>query len=176
MRALFCVGLAALALGACGPAQTAPSQGQGEGQAVAAEDQIVNFGADDAEMNAAIAAARKTLPVFWNHLRTKPGEPSSLKVGLATSNGHEHIWVSDIEAKGDTITGRLANDPDNLPGLKLGSPVTFTRAQISDWAYEKNGKLYGHYTTRIVIKHIDPAEAAQVRAMLSENPVESDAS
>ena len=172
MRALICVGLAALALGACEPAQTAPSQGQDP----AAEDKVVNFGEDDAEMNAAIAAARKTLPVFWKHLQAKPDEASSLKVGLATSNGHEHIWVSDIEAKGDKITGRLANDPDNLPGLKLGSPVSFTESQISDWAYAKNGKLYGHYTTRVVIKHIDPAEAAQVRAMLSENPVESDAS
>jgi uncharacterized protein YegJ (DUF2314 family) len=172
MRALFCVGLAALTLGACGPAQIAPSPGQG----VAAEDKVVNFGEDDAEMNAAIAAAHKTLPVFWKHLQAHPGEPSSLKVGLVSSNGHEHIWVSEIRVKGDKITGRLANDPDDLPGLKLGSPVSFTEDQISDWAYEKNGKLYGHYTTRIVIKHIDPAEAAPVRAMLSENPVESDAS
>ena len=172
MRVFLCVVLAALSLGACGPAQTEPSQAQG----VAAEDKVVNFDGGDAEMNAAIAAARKTLPVFWKHMQDHAGEPSSLKVGLPTSKGHEHIWVSDIEAKGDKITARLANDPDDLPGLKLGSPVSFTEAQISDWAYEKNGKLYGHYTTRVVIKHIDPAEAAQVRAMLSENPVESDAS
>lgn len=176
MRALLCAGLAALALGVGAPALAAPLQGQGQGVAAQAEDKIVNFGEDDAEMNAAVAAARKTLPVFWKHFRDHPEETSSLKVALPTANGHEHIWVSDVEAKDGKITARLANVPDALPGLELGSPVTFDEAQISDWAYKKNGKLYGHYTTRIVIQHIDPAEAAQVRAMLSENPVESDAS
>jgi len=170
MRALLCAGLAALTLCACGPAQTASPPQQGKG------DEIVNFTDDDAEMNAAIAKARATLPVFWKHLAAHPemAQDHSLKVGLpATGGGHEHIWVGHIQAKGDKITGLLANEPNALPGLKLGSPVTFTQGQISDWAYTKGGKLYGHYTTRVVIKHIDPAEAAPVRAMLSENPVET---
>jgi uncharacterized protein YegJ (DUF2314 family) len=173
MRALVCAGLAALALCACGPAQTAAPAANGKG------DEVVNFAGGDAEMNAAIAAARKTLPVFWKHLEAHPemAEDHSLKVAMPVDGGgREHIWVGHIQAQGGKITGQLANAPDSLPGLKLGSPVSFTQDQISDWSYTKGGKLYGHYTTRIVIKHIDPAEAAQVRAMLSENPVESDAS
>jgi uncharacterized protein YegJ (DUF2314 family) len=168
MRALLCAGLAALALGVGAPAAVAaPVEGQ-------AQDQIVQFGEDDGEMNAAIAAARKTLPVFWAHLKAHPEESSSLKVGLPTASGHEHIWVSDVQVLSNgKIAARLANEPDSLPGLELGSPVTFTPDEISDWAYQKNGKLYGHYTTRIVIQHIDPAEAAQLRAVLSENPVET---
>ena len=173
MRALLCAGLAAVALCACSPASNASAPPEGKG------DKVVNFADSDAKMSAAIAQARKTLPVFWKHLQAHPemADSNSLKVALpADGGGHEHIWVSHIQAKGDQITGRLANEPNGLPGMSLGSPVTFKQDQISDWTYKKDGKLYGHYTTRIVIEHIDPAEAAQVRAVLSENPVESDAS
>lgn len=175
MRARLGLGLAVLALCVASPvalsAAPAPtSQAQ--------DDKVVNFGEEDAEMNAAIASARKTLPVFWKHLQASPTTPHFLKVAFPTPDGgHEHIWVKQMHRTGgDTVTAMLANRPDNVPGLSPYVPVTFKPEQISDWAYEKNGKFYGHYTTRVVIKHIDPAEAAEVRATLSENPVESDAS
>jgi uncharacterized protein YegJ (DUF2314 family) len=172
MRALLSASLAALVLGAVSSASVAAapvpaSQAQG--------DRVVDFGEEDAEMNAAIASARMTLPLFWKHLEASPLTVHYLKVGFSTPDGgHEHTWVKQMHVTGgDKVTALLANKPQNLPGLSMYVPVTFTQDQISDWAYEKNGKFYGHYTTRVVIKHIDPAEAASMRATLSENPVET---
>jgi hypothetical protein len=34
----------------------------------------------------------------------------------------------------------------------------------------RDGKLIGHYTTRITLDEGDPREAAAIRAMLGENP------
>lgn len=175
MRALLIAGLAAAALCACGPGPTKAGAEAGAG-ASQQGDKVVDFSKDDAEMNAAIAQARQTLPTFWKHLEANPDIDHSLKVGLPTASGSlEHIWVANIQPEGDKVLGRLANAPVDLPGLEAGSPVTFTRDQISDWSYVKDGKMYGHYTTRVVVKHLGSAEAAQVSAMLSENPVESDA-
>jgi len=175
MRALLLAGLT-VALVACGPASTkaAPEAGA---QIIDQGDNIVDFAGDDAQMNGAKLKARQTLPIFWRHLEAHPEMEHDLKVGLPTAAGSlEHIWVSDIKIDGAKIAGRLVNDPVDLAGLSMGSPVTFTRDQISDWAYVKDGKMYGHYTTRVVVKHLDPTEAAQLKAMLSQNPVESDAS
>lgn len=176
MRALLIAGIAAAALSACGPAPAKAPQDGGKAASSPQGDKVVDFADDDAEMNAAKAQARQTLPVFWKHLEAHPDIDHSLKVGLPTASGSlEHIWVANIRPEGDKVLGRLANAPVDLPGLEAGSPVTFTRDQISDWSYAKDGKMYGHYTTRVIVKRLDPAEAAQVVAMLSENPVEPDA-
>lgn len=181
MRATFLASLAAATLLASGavPVQAAP---KAAGKAAAQNtkiidegDNIVDFHSSDTQMNEAMRQARKSLPLFWRHLELHPEMDHSLKVALPTGGGSlEHIWVGDISVEGDKISAVLANDPIDLPGLSFGSPVTFSREQISDWSYVKDGKMYGHYTTRVVVKHVDPAEAAQLRAMLSENPVESD--
>jgi len=174
MRALLFAGLTA-GLVACGPASTTAAP-EGNAQIIDQGDNIVDFAGDDAEMSAAKLRARQTLPTFWRHLASHPEMEHDLKVGMPTTGGSlEHIWVGDIKDEGNKIAGRLVNDPVDLAGLSMGSPVTFTRDQITDWAYVKDGKLYGHYTTRVVVKHLDPAEAAQLNAMLSQNPVEFDA-
>ncbi len=130
----------------------------------------------DPEVNAAIAEARRTLPEVWRRMAQRgPGE-SGLKVALRTSRGgYEHIWVDSIVRQDGRITARLANDPDNIPGLKLGSPVVVDPAAISDWSYRSGGRLYGHFTTRVLLKRASPEEAQQIQALLSPTPLEPDA-
>src|SRR5262245_53661386 len=77
-------------------------------------EKVVNVAEDDAEMVAAIAKARETLPQFWK-IFDKPehGEHGfSLKVKITDKRGTEHFWVTDIQRRDGKIMGTINNDPD----------------------------------------------------------------
>jgi len=96
----------------------------------------------------------------------------AVKVAFPTGNGNEHIWVDVISHTGDDITGTIDNNPEFRPDLKDGMTVTVKEANVSDWGYLRDGRLYGNFTTRVLVKHMAPDEAAQVKAMLSETALE----
>lgn len=125
---------------------------------------------------AAVAEARKTLPVFWSKVEGAPGDVTEfrLKIGLPTPNGAvEHIWADLVSRSGDEIIGKIVNDPVNLPDLKFGSVVRIAPETISDWSYMKGGKLYGGYTMRALMDRLPPDSQAEVRALLSAQPLEA---
>lgn len=142
-----------------------------------AGDPVVDFAPDDPEMGEAIGEARATLDQFLANGFDGAGrglESASFKVAFPVDGGgvtREHIWVGDLALDGDGFTGRLANEPNFMPGLSLGSPVSFDRTMISDWGIFGGGKLHGHYTTRIVVTRMSAAQAAQYKALLAANPV-----
>jgi uncharacterized protein YegJ (DUF2314 family) len=137
-------------------------------------DPVVDYSSKDAAMNAAIDEARRTLPMFWADF----GHPDrrgtdTLKVAIPDADGgREHIWVNRIARVDGVYTARLANEPARLPGLTLGSQIRFAEDQISDWSYEKKGRLWGSFTTRVMLPDLDPSDAAQLRAYLSDTPTE----
>ncbi len=116
----------------------------------------------DPVMNAAIAQAKSTLPGFVSKLDASNGALSeaTFKYPLA---GWEHIWVSDVKHDGGFLTGVLANTPAE-PGHKMGDPVRVALKDVSDWAYrDDKGVMQGHYTTKVILPQIDPAEAAGIK-------------
>ena len=142
-----------------------------------AGDPVIDFAPDDPEMGEAIEEARATLDQFLANGFDGSGrgvESASFKVAFPVEAGEvtrEHIWVGDIARDGVGFTGRLANEPNFMPGLSLGSPVSFDRSMISDWGIFGGGKLHGHYTTRIVVTRMPAAQAAQYKTLLAANPV-----
>ena len=164
---LTALGLAAalvLPLEACGQAPKAGDQAS----------QVWGFKEDDAGMNIAIADARRNLPTFWKWLES--GDPrltaGGVKVALDTASGElEHIWVMQVQRSGGKISGRLANEPYDLPKLNRGSPVSFSEDRISDWMLVIDGRTYGSFTTRYMLDHADLDDEAQRRAELSDTPV-----
>jgi uncharacterized protein YegJ (DUF2314 family) len=123
---------------------------------------IVNVRNTDPKMNAAIAAARKTLPKFLALLADPPpgtGE-YTFKYPLG---GWEHIWVDHVERRGGSLTGRLANIPEQ-DGYRQGQRVTVPIGEVTDWAYrDANGVMQGHRTTRVLLPRLAPADARSVR-------------
>jgi uncharacterized protein YegJ (DUF2314 family) len=98
-----------------------------------AENNMVDFQADDKAMNSAIKKAKDTFQFFTDNWQTMPNDGCSLKVEFETSDGgHEHIWFNPTKIEGDTITANCANEPRDIPGLKLGDERTFAKNQISD--------------------------------------------
>jgi uncharacterized protein YegJ (DUF2314 family) len=170
------LGLCALSLAAC-DAPNAPTAGSTPAiDASGPGDDVVQFQAQDDAMNAAIEEARTTLPAFLARLDAGHILPTdSLKVGFPANGGHEHIWVNQIARKGDELTGVLANEPNWMPGLHQGSPVTFAVDLVSDWSYQKDGVRWGNYTTRVMLPYLAPEEAEAVRASLSDTPTETTA-
>ncbi|CAD75675.1 YegJ family protein [Rhodopirellula baltica] len=112
---------------------------------------VVSIEDDDSEMNAAIAKAQETLSFFENNWKTMDSDGYSLKFAMPTSGGElEHIWFSPIKFEGDEITGECANDPEDIPNLKLGDVRTVTRNDVSDWMIIVGKKCYGGYTIRVL--------------------------
>ncbi|MCB1339371.1 MAG: DUF2314 domain-containing protein [Maritimibacter sp.] len=104
------------------------------------------------------------------------GHPAlTLKVGFPVETGEaasEVIWVSEIRRADDGFAGKLANDPLYMPGLKAGDPVSFAEAMIADWGLVgAEGRIFGHFTTRVLIDRLPEAEATAIRAVLTEAPL-----
>jgi uncharacterized protein YegJ (DUF2314 family) len=134
------------------------------------EDKVISVSGEDAEMNAAIAKGRETLPEFWKVFKDKPhGESDfALKVKISDSHGVEYFWVVDIERSGGKIRGTINNDPETVKSVKLGDKMEVPEADISDWIYMRDGKMVGNYTVRPLLKRMAPEEAAAIKKTLAE--------
>lgn len=125
-------------------------------------DQTINFSDGDAQMNAAIAEARASLPTWLAILADPPRGVSELTFKFPLE-GYEHIWVANVRRDGDMLTGQLANNPQ-APGWALGDRVRVPLSDVSDWGYwDADGVGVGFYTIRVMLDYMTPAEARAVR-------------
>ena len=137
-----------------------------------AEDRspVIDVSPANAEMNAAIAKGRATLPTFWaSYDAPKPSETGhSLKVRFPNPrNNGEHIWMAEVKKTADgRYSGRFANAPRDLPGKKAGDMAEFREADISDWMFMRNGKIVGGETIRPLLKAMPKADADALRARM----------
>lgn len=135
-----------------------------------AEDTVIPFANDDAEMNAAIAKARASLPDFWAKLAA-PGQNEadfSLKLGISDGKQTEHFWCGQIEGNQESATCVIANEPIDVFTVAYGERVKVNPAEISDWLYYRNDKIIGAETLRVMLPHLEKKEAAAMRALLGE--------
>lgn len=151
----------------------APTSFAQEGTEIEREEgNLINVGESNVAVNQAMAKARSTLPIFWGLMEQFPEHPDLflIKAGLPTTQGSvEHIWVGSLRRSGDTIFGRLENEPfDLLADLHLGDEVEFRTEQVSDWSVWDNGKQYGAFTVRAMVDFVDEELAAELRDSLHE--------
>jgi uncharacterized protein YegJ (DUF2314 family) len=159
MRRPFHIAVVAVMLAACNVAGCSSDS-----------DPVTSVDSGDAEMNAAIAKARDSLPRFWSTFE-KPEHAESdfaLKVKLTDANGTEHFWLSDLERKDGKIMGTVNNDAVTVRSVKLGDRIPIPEASISDWMYMRDGKMVGNYTVRALFKTMSPAEVENIKKMLAE--------
>ena len=120
---------------------------------------IIDVDSEDQQMNAAIEKARSTLDQFFENYTSIENDGYSLKFGLETSDGGiEHIWFNPLGVNGDTIKAECANQPRDIPDLKLGDIRELKREQITDWMIVSGNKCYGGYTIRALAEK-DPKNA-----------------
>ncbi|MDE2447308.1 MAG: DUF2314 domain-containing protein [Alphaproteobacteria bacterium] len=138
-------------------------------------DQIVNVPADDKMMNAAIAKALETLPKFWAHLaKPRPGEENfALKLKISDGAKVEHFWCGHIEGDAVSATCVIDNDPEIVKTVKAGERIKVDPALISDWMLTRGDKILGGQTIRVLLPHLDEAQADALRAALSDDQLEA---
>lgn len=139
---------------------------------VRAQDPTYDYRTGDPEMGSAIDTARGNLERFREDFRGQRGEHFVVKVAIPIKgvNGREHIWMNLDTIDGDSFVGHLANDPQRLAPLVKGSPYRAGSAMISDWGYVRDGRMYGNYTTRVMLKRIPAEQAEGLRKILSPQP------
>lgn len=130
----------------------------------------IEFSSEDAEMNAAIAKARKTLPSFWKAFETRAAGESghALKVRVADQHGTEHLWLTNIERSGGETTGLVDNEPTVVKAVKRGDRIVIPDSEISDWMYMRSGKIVGNETMKPMLKRLPKEKADQLRGMMAE--------
>jgi uncharacterized protein YegJ (DUF2314 family) len=141
-----------------------PSPGLAQG------DPIINYRKDDRAMSQAISAAGSNLPRFERLFQKQEAERFEVKVRIPYGGGNEVIWMNVDSIDGDSFKGRIANNPLHLRNLQKGSPYTSSRRQIADWGYTKDGKLYGHYTTRVMLPSVPADVQEYLKRVLSPEP------
>ena len=88
----------------------------------------------------------------------------TVKKMFTTSNGGgEHIWLVDLKFDGVNFTGKVDNDPEHVPSVKLGDSATVSRGEISDWMYMEKGLIVGAYTLRVLKKNAVGQDAEEMK-------------
>jgi len=134
------------------------------------KDKVISVSADDAEMNAAIARGRDTLPQFWKVFQNpEHGETNfALKVKITDGKGTEYFWAIDLEHRDGKTMGTINNDAETVKTVKLGDRIAIPAADMADWSYFRDGKMVGNYTLRPLMKHMPAAEVEQLKRMLAD--------
>jgi uncharacterized protein YegJ (DUF2314 family) len=129
------------------------------------ENEIVRVPNGDRNMVAAIAKAQATLDEFLSVWRARPPGTSSyrLKVGVKDGVNSEHFWIQPFRITPEGFEGRLANEPRLVKNLREGQEIKFTRAEISDWGYVRDGKQVGSFTVCAMFKSAPKEQADYYR-------------
>ena len=150
--------------------------------AMAQGDPTIQVIEGDPEIAEAVEAARETLDLFLTNVVDSDGyslRGADVKVAIPTGDESvkiENIWVGPFGTPdGTRFVGALANEPNMLAGLSLGSKVSFSRDMIVDWSIvSPDGMRFGNYTTRVVLNRMDPAQAAEIIQQFPDDPVPPD--
>ena len=133
-------------------------------------DTVIHVEADDAEMNAAIAKGRETLPHFWQvfEKRERGESDFALKVKITDQNGTEYFWANEIERNEGKIMGTINNDPNIVKSVKLGSRIEIAEADISDWLYMREEKMIGNQTLKPLLKQMPKEDAKRLKSIMAD--------
>ncbi len=127
----------------------------------------------DEPMNAARIKALRTFKYFWRESswearRILPGMgAATVKLGIKTDGTgenvpeSEHMWFSDVDFDGVTLSGHVNNEPRWVSTLKLGDRVQVKLEDLSDWLYSIHGRAYGGFSVQLMRSEFDPVMRAQ---------------
>lgn len=118
---------------------------------------------DPAAMEAAIAAAQRSLDGFVDAYHDGAGSYFAVKSGFETTDGgREHLWLEVTDIVSGRFQGRVDNVPHDVAGLAAGDEVEIARSDISDWLIQHDGRAYGGYTIRVLEATMDDSQRQQI--------------
>lgn len=152
MKYLFAVFMATVCAGALG-------------QAPRDENEVVYVGTKDPDMVDAIRRARASLDDFLRIASNPPPNTTGYKLKVVVRDGSdvEHFWVVPFNQTQEGFTGVLANEPRSVRNVRGGQTISFSRAEISDWGYIKDGRQVGSFTVCVLFKKMPREQADYYR-------------
>lgn len=111
---------------------------------------------------AAVREAQAGLDGFLQLAENPPANTQGYKVQVMVSDdyGIETFWVLHFRALEKGFIGELANEPRVVKSVTWGQQLHFTREQITDWGYLKNGRQVGNFTICALFKEM-PVEQVE---------------
>jgi len=106
---------------------------------------------DNPSLEAAVAEAKRRWPEFVQAFETEgDGQLFIVKAPFSEGENTEYMWVQVTDISGDSVRGRLTNEPFNLPSFAMGDPVDVPVECLVDWAYGENGPEIGGFTIDVL--------------------------
>ena len=131
----------------------------------AERDEIVFAPSNDPQMNAAMRAARSSLPDFLAiiSMPNRSLTSSALKIRMREDEQTEYLWVNPFKQTKDGLIGIVNNTPRLLIGVKDGDQIEFPERDVVDWMYVENGKMFGNYTGCVLLRKRPRSEQAEFK-------------
>ncbi|TPM27038.1 DUF2314 domain-containing protein [Mesorhizobium sp. B2-3-4] len=129
------------------------------------DDKTLIFAPGDPEMKAATEKALASLDEFLALSEAPPAgtDRYKLKVKVRDGNVTEHFWVIPFRRTQTGFVGILANQPEEVSNVVLGQNIEFTRADISDWGYTRDGHQVGSFTVCVMFTRMSKDEVDYMR-------------
>lgn len=140
-------------------------------------ENVFGVAAEDPELEAAAAKARKTFrylyrELAWERRRIVPGlelaavkakfsDPPEVRSTDPDALEVEYMWLLDVDFNGKEISGTLINSPHSLVSVKEGDRVTVSGKQMYDWMYSQLGQVYGGFTVDAMRSKMPKGERKQ---------------
>ncbi len=126
----------------------------------AKSDQTILVTDDDPAMAKAFAQGRATLPDFIQLMSRRPIGTSgfAVKIGVKTPTSTEYIWLNAPQISDTSLTGVVANTPEDTKEIAKGQTVTYPRSAIVDWTYRDFDRMRGNFTACALLTHEAPAD------------------
>lgn len=125
---------------------------------------------EDAKMDAAMEEARAHLDHFITAIIDSDPEEYSIKVRIEDGEDVEYFWTADVKYIDEKFTAIIANDPGLVSNVKIGDPITVTRAEVADWLYLDGDLMHGNYTLRVMLPGMDPEEQTLWQSRMAPLP------
>lgn len=128
---------------------------------------VVQVSDDDPRMKAAVAEARQRWPEFVAAFKARQSAGHyAVKAPITRDDRTEFIWLEVIGLEPEYIHGKLANDPVDLGGLKIGDQVEVPLGDLNDWGFyhQEGDEPVGLFTSRVL------AEAYKEQAAAATKP------
>ncbi|KUM26446.1 hypothetical protein AU467_21785 [Mesorhizobium loti] len=129
------------------------------------DDRVTIFAPGDPEMAAATKQALASLDEFLTLADAPPPGTSrfKLKVKVKEGNVTEHFWIVPFRRTETGFVEILSNQPAEVHNVVLGQNIEFSRDDISDWGYTRDGHQVGSFTVCVMFKRMSKEEADYMR-------------
>ena len=114
----------------------------------------------DHAMNAAMAKARASVSEFTDALKNPLIDQrfSGLKFRIVEGKSVEFVWTSNVTFDGKVFHAVLDHTPTVVHSAREGQVFLVAPNEIADWIYQRDGKMMGAYTFKVLREKMTPEQ------------------